>query len=295
MLVVCGLFWAGNYFYNYAVVPSDKSFLHHSTKLSKLEQSNQLWFTQQTKKNWYLTSQDQLKLHAIYLPAQDIHSPNYVIIAHGYMSQAKNMYDYAKMYHDLGYHVLMPDARGHGKSQGNYIGFGWPERKDYLQWIQKIIKNNPQSHIVLHGVSMGAATVMMTSGEHLPKNVRAIIEDCGYSKVTDELAYQLKQLFHLPAFPLVPITSLITQWKAGYSFEQADALKQLAKNQTPMLFIHGKRDTFVPFKMLNEVYQATSAPKEKYIVPKATHASAYKTNPAAYQQRVQQFLAKYNS
>lgn len=296
IVILALLLFAGNYFYHYAVVPSKKDFLSQQNNLTSTEKANKTWFKQYDKKeNWYINSFDHLKLRAIFLPADNIKSTKYVLIAHGYMSQAKNMYDYAKLYHDLGYNVVMPDARGHGQSEGNYIGFGWPERKDYLQWIQLVLQHNKNAQIVLHGVSMGGATVMMTSGEKLPHNVRAIVEDCGYSNVYDELAYQLKELFHLPAFPLVPITSLMTKIKAGYFFGEADARKQLEKNQTPILFIHGKKDTFVPFAMLNEVYQATNAPKEKYIVAKAKHATAYKTNPKVYQQKVQQFLSKYLS
>lgn len=86
------------------------------------------------------------------------------------MGNAETMADYAKMYHDLGYNVLVPDARGHGQSEGDYIGFGWHERKDYVQWIDEILaKNGSEETITLYGISMGAATVMMTSGEDLPK------------------------------------------------------------------------------------------------------------------------------
>src|SRR5699024_6839140 len=110
------------------------------------------------------------------------------IIAHGYMGDAESMYQFADMYHRLGYNVLVPDARGHGKSQGDYIGFGWPERKDYVKWIHEVLsQNGSKENIILHGVSMGAATVMMTSGEKLPTNVKAIIEDCGYSSIQAEL------------------------------------------------------------------------------------------------------------
>ncbi len=157
-------------------------------------------------------------MSAIYLPAEK-KSDKTVIVAHGYMGNAETMANYAKMFHDLGYNVLVPDARGHGRSEGDYIGFGWPERKDYVQWIDKIIAETGQSQqIVLYGVSMGAATVMMTSGEKLPNNVKAIIEDCGYSSVDEELAYQLKDMFNLPSFPLIQVTSLITKIRAGYFF-----------------------------------------------------------------------------
>lgn len=296
LLVTVVLVFAGNYFYNYAVVPSEKDFLEGDTPgttKTNEESSAQSWFANpDNRKEWQQTSADGLKLSAIYLPATDSHKT--AIVAHGYMGNAETMANYAKMFHDLGYNVLVPDARGHGKSEGDYIGFGWHERKDYVKWIDQVLETNGQSEeIVLYGISMGAATVMMTSGESLPTNVKAIIEDCGYSSVNEELAYQLNELFSLPPFPLIQVTSLMTKIRAGYFFGEADAIKQLEKNQLPMLFIHGDADTFVPYEMLDKVYQATNGPKEKYIVPGAEHAKAYSIDPENYQKTVSSFLEKY--
>ncbi|AZP92732.1 alpha/beta hydrolase [Enterococcus mundtii] len=296
LLVTVVLVFAGNYFYNYAVVPSEKDFLEGDTPgttKTNEESSAQSWFANpDNRKEWQQTSTDGLKLSAIYLPATDSHKT--AIVAHGYMGNAETMANYAKMFHDLGYNVLVPDARGHGKSEGDYIGFGWHERKDYVKWIDQVLETNGQSEeIVLYGISMGAATVMMTSGESLPTNVKAIIEDCGYSSVNEELAYQLNELFSLPPFPLIQVTSLMTKIRAGYFFGEADAIKQLEKNQLPMLFIHGDADTFVPYEMLDKVYQATNGPKEKYIVPGAEHAKAYSIDPENYQKTVSSFLEKY--
>lgn len=292
VILIVGLIAAGNYFYNYAIVPSKKDFIGSQAETPDYLTANK-WFTGDPERsNWQLTSQDGLKLSAIYIPAEKKQHKT-AVIAHGYMGQASEMAQYAKIYHDLGYSVLLPDARGHGKSEGDYIGFGWPERKDYQQWINKILKKDPSSEIVLHGVSMGAATVMMTSGEKLPENVKAIIEDCGYSSVNGELNYQLKEMFNLPAFPLMPVTSLVTKIRAGYFFGEADTVKQLKKNTRPMLFIHGDKDDFVPYSMLAEVYAATNGPKEKYVVRGAQHAKSLGTDPATYQQKVTEFLNKY--
>lgn len=293
-LLIIALIAAGNYFYSYAVVPTEKDFMSETSEKKSAELiASENWFNNKNNRSeWQLQSKDGLKLSAYYLPAQkDQHKT--VIIAHGYMGQASDMPQYAKIYHDLGYNVLMPDARGHGKSKGDYIGFGWPERKDYLQWIDRIVKDDSQSEIVLHGVSTGAATVMMTSGEKLPENVKAFIEDCGYSSAKDELSYQLKDMFNLPAFPLIPVTSLITKIRAGYFFGEANAVKQLHNNTKPMLFIHGDKDDFVPFSMLDKVYEATNGPKEKYVVHGAKHAEALSTDPAMYQEKVTGFLEPY--
>lgn len=232
LLVTVVLVFAGNYFYNYAVVPSEKDFLEGDTPgttKTNEESAAQSWFANpENRKEWHQTSADGLELSAIYLPASDSHKT--AIVAHGYMGDAETMANYAKMFHDLGYNVLVPDARGHGKSEGDYIGFGWHERKDYVKWIDQVIETNGQSEeIVLYGISMGAATVMMTSGETLPANVKAIIEDCGYSSVNEELSYQLNELFGLPPFPLIQVTSLMTKIRAGYFFGEADSIKQLEK------------------------------------------------------------------
>lgn len=283
------------YFYNYAVVPSKKSFIADDTAGTDVTVSpEETWFKEEAaRKSWSLTSEDGLKLEAIYIPAESKTDKN-AILAHGYMGSAESMGKYAKMYHDWGYNVLVPDARGHGQSEGNYIGFGWPERKDYVQWIDRVLEENGKdSQITLFGISMGAATVMMTSGEELPENVKAIVEDCGYTSAEDELSYQLDDMFGLPKFPLVYVTSGITKLRAGYFFGEADAVKQLKKNKTPMLFIHGKADDFVPFSMLDQVYEATDVPKEKYIVEKAKHGEAYAKDPAMYKERVSNFLTNY--
>lgn len=296
VLAVFLLIGAGMYFYNYAVIPSEKDFLTGDTPgtNSTIKKPEEEWFNATKNRSyWKLTSTDKLKLNAIYLPAKEKTNKN-VIMAHGYMGSGETMASFAKMYHDWGYNVLVPDARGHGENEGNYIGFGWPERKDYLHWIDKVLaENGTDAQITLYGISMGGATVMMTSGEKLPANVKAIVEDCGYSTVNEELAYQLKEMFNLPSFPLVPITSLITKIRAGYFFGEASSVAQLKKNKVPMLFIHGDADKFVPFEMLDEVYDATDAPKEKFVVAGAAHAKSYSVDPEAYKEKVDSFLTKY--
>ena len=188
-------------------------------------------------------------------------SHKWAIVVHGYNGRASEMTKYVRNFYEQGYNVIAPDLRGHGNSEGDYVGMGWHDRKDVLIWIQQILKKDPNAEIALFGVSMGGATVMMTSGEDLPSNVKVIIEDCGYSTVIDEFTYQLKDLFHLPKFPVMNAANMVTKLRAGYDLEEASAVKQVAKSKTPMLFIHGDADTFVPFEMLDEVYNAAKVEK----------------------------------
>lgn len=140
--------------------------------------------------------------------------------------------------------------------------------------INKIVESDPEAQIVLYGVSMGGATVMMVSGEDLPQNVKAIVEDCGYTSVWDEFSYQLDVLFGLPTFPAKNFASLVTKVRAGWWLEDGNALKQVSKSKTPMFFIHGDKDTFVPYDMLDKVYNAATVEKDILIVEGAEHGGA---------------------
>ena len=63
-----------------------------------------------------------------------------------------------------------------------------------LKWMNLLIgRFSADTQIVLHGISMGGATVMMLAGEELPPNVKCIIEDCGYTSVWDVYAYQMRR------------------------------------------------------------------------------------------------------
>lgn len=298
LLVAVGA--AGAYFFNVAMVPSHKSFVSQPTTV--LKKSDPLyrekkWFKTVKKEHWTITSASgNYRLVADYIPAAKKTTKS-VLICHGFMQNKESMGAYAALFYQLGYNVLLPDARAHGKSQGKYIGYGWPERYDARKWIKKLIKHNGQhSRIVMFGVSMGGATTMMTSGIKLPSQVKAFIEDCGYTSLQDELDYEAGHLYHLPWLVRTPVEgalSLINFFKNGFFTQQASSVKSLHHNHRPMLFIHGAKDTFVPTWMVKKNYAATRGPKELWIVPKAVHAKSFATAPAAYRAHVKAFLNKY--
>jgi fermentation-respiration switch protein FrsA (DUF1100 family) len=243
-----------------------------------------------------MTAKDGTKLVGYYTPAA-AKTNKTVIVIHGFGVEHKSMAPYGNMFHQMGYNVLMPDDRAAGKSEGKYIGFGYLDAKDYKQWINEVIKQNgADSEIVVMGASMGAATTMMLSGMNPPAQVKAYIEDAGYTSVYDEIYYQAGDMYGMPkwlAKTLVPVVSLYSKVLAGYDYYEASALTAVKKNTRPMLFIHGAKDTFVPTKFLEPLYKAAGGPKEKYLVAGAKHVQSYATDPAAYEHKVSEFLAKY--
>ena len=289
--------YVGNYFYDLAINPNsskDAIFGDGDDEMERLKvQEDEDWLIKSSNyTDKYITSYDDLKLHA-YEIINENPTDKWAIVVHGYTSEGKLVSAKAKHLYDMGYNVLVPDLRGHGTSEGDYIGMGWHDRLDVVNWIDTTIKENPNAKIVLHGTSMGAATVLMVSGEELPSNVKAIIADCGYTSAWDEFTYQLDALFGLKPFPVMQLSNIVTKIKSGYSLKDASALEQVKNSKTPILFIHGDEDDFVPYSMMEELYDATSSEKEMITIEGAGHDDSYLVNPTLYWNTITEFLNKY--
>lgn len=286
------LLYAGNYLYDLALDPTtDKSmvFDNEATKndveVAKIQDN----IFETDSKDAYIESDDGLKLHG-YEINQD--SDVWTIVVHGYTSEGNQMSWAARHFYNRGYNILAPDLRSHGKSEGDYIAMGWDDRLDILKWIDFILKKQPDSKIILFGVSMGAATVMNTTGETLPDNVKLAIEDCGYTSTWDIFSYQLDSVFGLPEHPFLDSANLITKVRAGYTFDKGP-IDQISKCKIPMLFIHGDKDAFVPSYMLNELYDKATCPKDKLVISGAGHAQSNDVDPDTYWNKIDQFITKY--
>ncbi len=251
------------------------------------------WQESSPKKEMGIKSFDGLKLHAVFY-MQEQKSNKWAICVHGYTGDPESMANYGRNYYEAGYNVVLPDNRAHGKSEGRYIGMGYLDKQDILLWIKEVIKLDSTASIVLHGESMGAATIMMLTGLSLPSNVKCAVTDCGYTSVWDEFVHVRTHGLKMNIYPILPIASLFCKMRIGYFLKEASSIKQLKKSSTPTLFLHGGSDNFVPSSMLIPNYTACAA-KEKdwYMFPDAAHCQSQFVNPALYWIKVWGFVNKY--
>ena len=239
---------------------------------------------------WTISSKDNLKLNATYFSPNNL-SHNWAILVHGYGRDQRYAWDYAEAYLAHGYNVLTPDLRSSGTSEGIYLTMGAKESDDILLWIEKILQNDPNAEIILHGVSMGAATVIMTAGKAKSPNLTAVIEDCGYTSAFNMFTAQLKVIFNLPPFPIMHFVDLVSHFKTGVAISDAAPIFYVKTIDVPILFIHGTEDKLVPYYMMQELYDHCHAPiKEIFSVEGAGHANSKNTNPTAYFNRVFSFV-----
>lgn len=301
------------YFYNFAMKRSSLS-MEKSTKMSGIDWmqyesqflEGRKYMAAQPSEKYSRYSDDGLKLVATYFPSI-FENPNnclevtegntekkkrLVIGFHGYTSNGLEQHcAIFKYFYDRGYAVLLPDARAHGESEGEYVGYGCLDRNDALGWIKWAInKFGEDIEIMLFGTSMGGATVMMTSGLELPPQVKGIVSDCGFTSPKEVFTFVLNKQYHLPTFPILPGANILTKKFAGYGMDECNAKREVRKAQVPMFFIHGSADTFVPCSMCHEVYDACLAPKKKLIIDGAGHAESYLKATETYERELTKFM-----
>ena len=298
----------GNYFVKYAIARSgaggdrkisqestievlgeDEKIIENNKKIAK--ENSEKWSEEIQQKQVEVKANDNITLRGTeYLKQEETNK--WAIILHGYRSNPSSVLTIGEHFSEKGYNVLIPSMRACADSEGEYVGMGWLDKDDLKCWINLIIEENKNAEIILHGSSMGAATVLMASGDELPANVKNIIADSGYTSVWDIFASEAKARFNLPEFPVLNMFQIVANRKAKYDIKEASSLEQVKKSKTPILFIHGDKDDFVPEYMCEKLYDATNCKKEKLIIHGAGHTDGKYREPEKYYNTIFDWISR---
>lgn len=268
---------------------------HPRHKFEKEYEEGVAWFKAQPLQDCYLRSRDGLRLHASYLPAEN--AERIVLLSHGYKGSGYGDFAYtAQFLHEHHCSLLLINQRCCGESEGEYITFGAKEQQDVQDWTWYLAKRNKNKlPIYLYGESMGASSILMASGHPLPREVKGLIADCGFSSMKKQMQDMAANWFHLKWIGLLLLRlELFCRIFAGFSMKEADTAEALKKNERPVLFFHGMKDTYVMPENTMHNYSLCSAPKELVLVPEARHlCSAYEA-PELYRSKLLEFFQKYD-
>ena len=153
-----------------------------------------------------IRSKDGLTLRAAYIPREN--AKGTIICMHGYHSTNDiEFVPEVRFLWNLGYSILLPWQRSHGKSEGRYITYGVKERHDLKRWILYTNRHLAAKNkdIFLCGISMGCATTLMAAGLDLPDNVKGIILNGGENRVVDGKEVEVRPELYTWGYPVISV------------------------------------------------------------------------------------------
>lgn len=255
--------------------------------------NNRKWVQAQPIDNIDLEN-DRKNIVKGYLYKGDADSKVFVVFAHGYRSDhLGDPVNFQQYYHDKGYNFLSVDHVAAGNSQGKFVGFGYYESIDLHKWVNLLINEYGEDiKIILHGVSMGGATVCQMASS-VPSQVKMIVSDCAFTSGFDEFDNVIKSMGITKTTAILKGFNAINKKVAGYDFALTDVRNSVKNAKVPMLFVHGGNDDFVPTKMGYELYDLCGSPKELLIVDGAAHAESIRVDAATYHSKLDSMIDKY--
>ncbi|MDO4197371.1 MAG: alpha/beta hydrolase [Erysipelotrichaceae bacterium] len=258
--------------------------------VGKIDDEYREWFTNSKVTKVSIKSFDGLKLYAYKIVNHE--DAPFMLMVHGISNNKENMFSRAVEFDKLGYNLLLIDLRACGESEGEYITYGQKESIDILLWCRYLKIKHPNAPVVLYGTSLGAASVMMASSLGLDKNVKCIVEDCGYSSLYEELDYVIRHDYKLNNTKIIlNIFNGMMKEKFGITFDDVSPKMSLENNEIPIVFVHGEADELVPFTMATILYNHNKGIKKYYPVADAGHAKSFKNEN--YFVNIDNFIRNY--
>lgn len=236
-------------------------------------------------------ARDGLLLRGWFLPAPGVPAQGpAVIFCHGHSGSMDPDLRYVPALHEAGCHVLMFDFRGHGRSEGQWVGMGYLERWDLLGAVDFLWERGIRRIGVL-GFSMGGAVAVLTAAE-CPR-ILAVAADGAFARLLTVLAAGMRQS-GLPD-PLAQaagrLALALMEWLLRAPIRQVSPLDCApALAPRPLLLIHGGRDAFVPLEEALALYARAGFPKALWLVGEAGHREVDRARPEAYRKRLGQFF-----
>lgn len=251
------------------------------------------WFVAMNPADTVIVNSSGKEMHS-HIFMQSEYTDKWAVVVHGYTSCPRAQADQAFHFYKKGYNVLMPYMISFGLDESKYCSMGYHDKYYVKEWTEYIASLDDDAKIVVLGVSMGSATTMMLTGEEdLIPNIRCVVADCGYTTCWDVFKNEMKATYRTPAFPFLYAANTVSKLRGNFDFKKCSPVKAVARSKTPTLFIHGEKDAFVPYWMLDKVYDACTAEKQKLSVPDAMHAESNEVHPEIYYPAVFSFVEKY--
>lgn len=232
-----------------------------------------------------ISSERGERLCGWYYPCAEEKSRRIAFIVHGYHSEhAETAGMFVQLYHERGFDVFACDNTASGESGGNFFGYDVFESADALKWLDFLRERFGDVQIVLHGFSLGGATVLKMS-DRVPENVRFIVEDSGFIDAREILRSQTG--------PLYPLLHLMHRLIARCELDDTDVRDNLRRARVPILVVHGKEDKTVPFDMAPRIFALCPGEKDCLLTDGLKHIETIHYNRSEYEKKLDAFIGRF--
>jgi uncharacterized protein len=194
--------------------------------------------------------------YALFLPEEVPEAG--VVILHGAGSAKESHFDFARMCREGGLAALAYDARGHGRSEGE---FGPTALDDALAMCELVRAHAPQ--VALRGSSMGGLCAIHAAA--LDPRICAVVAICPAS---EDLLRRGLRSEQLPDFRVD--REAAEEWLGSLDLYRAAA--DLGED-TALLLLHARGDEQVPYTISEELFETAHEPKRLLILPGGHHRS----------------------
>ncbi len=215
-----------------------------------------------------------------------------VVFCHGITWNLFGSIKYMMLFRELGFAGLVFDHRNHGESGGITTTFGKYEKYDLgvlVEWIRDRLGND--AIVGLHGESLGAAVTLQYLA--MDQDISFCVADCPFSDLLDLLKLRLKNDYRLPPFPLINLASFFSRLSTDFRFVEASPRRALEGVDTPILFVHGEEDRYIPPEMSLEMAEQQRTTRRVFLAPEAGHAESFLKNSDSYTEEVIDFLKAF--
>ena len=214
-----------------------------------------------------------------------------VIIFPGRTESLYYSYYFAQPYAEAGCNVLVVDTRAHGLSEGKYNCCGTREWSDVIAWSRFAHDELGDDEVVLHGICVGGAGIVLAAVKpEFPAYVSHIVVEGLFATFFESFARHMKAE-KKPLFPVLYEIFLAAWLESGMKVWESAPIRCIHKVKTPMLFLHGRQDTYSVPKQAEKLYAKCRAPKRIVWMENGSHSHLRINNTELYDHAIQEFLA----
>ncbi len=224
-----------------------------------------------------------------YSPNTD--SKGNVIIVHGQGGDHISVAPLTQLYLENGYTVFAPDQRASGNSTYTEVSFGARESKDIESIVEYIALTEDDLPLILHGQSMGAATLAIYASKHSETFDYLILDS-----VYESLEYIVREIISeidesIVDFSIVS-SNIYMKLFNGFTYDDSNVLKSAERITVPTLFIQSAYDEIAPKESGEKIFNSILSHEKKYLLLNSEHVKGIIDFRNEYSKEVLSFIGK---